>query len=233
MQNTPNTDRHASTLVAALEDIWAQAQERHPEIPDVVLIVGQGTSRSNPGLVKLGHYAHGRRDVAGDARPEVLVGGEGLQRGAADVLGTLLHEAAHGIAAATNVQDTSRGGRYHNARFKAIAESLGLTIERHPIIGWSLTSVPESTADAYDLDGLDAALVLYRRAESALGGVLGGKPGGGTDGAAVAGSEPKRRGNVKATCECDRAIRVAPTVLAAGPITCGVCNTPFIEKETN
>lgn len=231
MENTTQTtDRHASTLVAALEDVWAQAQERHPEIPDVVLIVGQGTSRSNPGLVKLGHYAHGRWDVSGAERPEVLVGGEGLQRGAADVLGTLLHEAAHGVAAATGVQDTSRGGRYHNARFKAIAEALGLTIERHPVIGWSLTSVPTETTEAYDLDALEAALVLYRRAESGVA-ITGGPGTGGAGGADGAGAQPKRRGNVKAVCECGRAIRIAPSVLAAGAITCGVCQTDFTEEE--
>lgn len=230
MQNTQNPDRHASALVAALEDVWAQAQARHPEIPDVVLIVGQGTSRSNPGLVKLGHYAHARWDVEGDERPEVLVGGEGLARGAGDVLGTLLHEAAHGVARAADVQDTSRGGRYHNAKYKAIAQGIGLTIERHPIIGWSLTTVPDATVDDYDLAPLEEALVLFRRSEAGIAGVLGGGKGG-ADGAP--GDDAKRRGNVKATCGCDRSIRVAPSVLAAGAITCGVCNTDFTEKESN
>jgi hypothetical protein len=31
------------------------------------------------------------------------------------VLGTLLHEAAHGLAQARSIQDTSRQGRYHTA----------------------------------------------------------------------------------------------------------------------
>ncbi len=231
MTTHPNTDRHASALVAALEDIWAQAQARHTDIPDVVLIVGQGTSRSNPGLVKLGHYAHARWAVQGDERPEVLVGGEGLARGAVDVLGTLLHEAAHGVARQRDVQDTSRGGRYHNARFKAIAEELGLSIERHPIIGWSLTDVLADTVADYDLGGLEAALVLYRRAEAGdagTGGALGGGKGGdaGVD-------EPKRRGNVKAVCSCaePRSIRVAPSVLALGAITCSVCGQGFEEAR--
>jgi hypothetical protein len=38
----------------------------------------------------------------------VLISGEGFQRGPVDVLGTLLHEAAHGLAYARQVQDTSR-----------------------------------------------------------------------------------------------------------------------------
>jgi len=32
-------------------------------------------------------------------------------------------------------------------------------------------------------------------------------------------------------CVCGRRIRVAPTVLAAGPITCGVCGTDFAPAQ--
>jgi hypothetical protein len=43
----------------------------------------------------------------------VLISGEGPQRDPIDVLGTLLHEAAQGLAHARKVSDTSRGGSYH------------------------------------------------------------------------------------------------------------------------
>ena len=49
------------------------------------------------------------------ARPEVFIATELLADGAADVFGVLLHEAAHAIAAARDIKDTSRQGRYHNA----------------------------------------------------------------------------------------------------------------------
>jgi hypothetical protein len=42
------------------------------------------------------------------------------------VLDTELHEAAHGLAAARGIQDTSRQGRYRNARYRGLAEELGL-----------------------------------------------------------------------------------------------------------
>ncbi len=35
-------------------------------------------------------------------------------RGAADVLGTLLHETAHALAHVRDIKDTSRQGRWHN-----------------------------------------------------------------------------------------------------------------------
>ena len=59
-----------------------------------------------------------------------MISGEGLRRTAHDVLGTLLHEAAHALAHARGIKDTSRQGRYHNKHFKTLAEELGL--DRRP-----------------------------------------------------------------------------------------------------
>ena len=70
--------------------------------------------------------AVGLRNELLSARPEVFITSELLADGAADVFGVLLHEAAHAIAAARGAKDTSRQGRYHNARFKLIAEEVGL-----------------------------------------------------------------------------------------------------------
>jgi hypothetical protein len=78
-----------------------------------------------------------------------LVGGEGLQRGPTDVLGTLLHEAAHGLAQARSIQETSRQGRYHNRRYATLAAELGLEVTSVKPIGWSATTVPQHTAVSY------------------------------------------------------------------------------------
>jgi hypothetical protein len=48
------------------------------------------------------------------------------------------HEAAHTIASRRGIKDTSRQGRYHNGRFRMIAEEVGLEGERDPERGWSL-----------------------------------------------------------------------------------------------
>ena len=55
-----------------------------------------------------------------------MISGEGLRRSPREVLGTLLHEAAHALAHARGIKDTSRQGRYHNKHFKTLAEELGL-----------------------------------------------------------------------------------------------------------
>jgi hypothetical protein len=102
-----------SRLVAALEAAWGAIGTHHPEVPDAVLVMASGSDPRSRALT-LGHFTAGRWHLPDDTRrPEVLVSGEGLRRGAVDVLGTLLHEAAHGLAHARRIKDTSRQGRYH------------------------------------------------------------------------------------------------------------------------
>jgi hypothetical protein len=206
--NYTTPDGTASLLVASLEHTWQTIRTRHPEVPEAVLVVASGSEGKR---LNLGHFAPHRWQVHGADRHEVLVGGEGLQRGPVDVLGTLLHEAAHGLAQARGVQDTSRQGRYHNRRYAQLARELGLEVASVQPIGWSATTVPVPTADAYagQLEDLAAALVLWRRQEHRTG------------------AGPRSRNLLAATCGCGRRIRVAKTTLAEAPILCSLCIQPF------
>lgn len=229
MEASPEVDAHLSTtegpisapMVAALETAWAAIRARHPQVPAVVMVLGGG-SIGNGGGLRLGHFAAMRwadpdqpsgEDSDGVAArlPEVFIGGEGLARGPADVLGTLLHEAAHALAHVRGIKDTSRQGRWHNARFKALAEELGIEVAKDARIGWSPTTIPAATREAYAavIAELGRVLRLHRSAEI-------------TDGGRV-----KKPSPPPCVCECGRRIRVSPAVLAAGPITCGVCGTNF------
>ena len=205
---TTPSDGVASQLVAALEHTWHTIQSRHPQVPAAVLVVASGAEGKR---LNLGHFAPHRWQVQGADRHEVLVGGEGLQRGPVEVLGTLLHEAAHGLAQARGIQDTSRQGRYHNRRYATLASELGLEVASVQPIGWSATTVPDSTAAAYadQLNELAAALVLWRRQEHRLG------------------TGPRSRNLLAASCGCGRRIRVAKTTLAEAPILCSRCIQPF------
>jgi hypothetical protein len=117
---------------------WLEIRRRHPEIPRVVIIIASGTEGKH---ARFGHHAPGRWNVAGEQRAEIMISGEGLRRGAHAVLATMLHEAAHALAAARGIQDTSRQGRYHNRKFKAHAEELGITVEHDQRTGWSITTL--------------------------------------------------------------------------------------------
>jgi hypothetical protein len=128
------------------------------------------------------------------------------------VLGTLLHEATHGLAHARKISDTSRQGRYHNHRYATLAHELGLDVAHLDPIGWSATSVPDPTAVRYVevLAELGSALVLWRRAEQA-------NPSG----------TSRSRNALACSCACGRRIRVARSVLELAAILCASCAQPF------
>ncbi|MDQ0940434.1 hypothetical protein QFZ67_002139 [Streptomyces sp. V1I1] len=85
------------------------------------------------------------------AAPESLIGESSSACGHELSFERLLHEAVHGIAAARGVRDTSRAGRYHNRRFLAIAEEMGLdhVDEPHPSSGFSLVALNSEAKRRY------------------------------------------------------------------------------------
>lgn len=126
-----------------------------------------------------------------------------------------VHEAAHALASVRGAQETSRRGQYHNKRFRALAEELGLRVDYDQRIGWSPTTLPPSTAAAYanEIRALDEAITAVGRHEPT-------------------GEWRSRSRTVPlALCACPRRIRVAPSVLAAGAIVCAVCEQPFSLPE--
>jgi hypothetical protein len=237
----PEADRPAAVdpmrsvpIVAALERAWASIRHRHPDLPQVVMVVASGSDGAPAGWLKLGHFAALRWQTGDGLMPEVFVGGEGLAAGPIAVLGTLLHEAAHALADVRGIKDTSRQGRYHNQRYADLARDLGLDITRVDPIGWSGTSVSEATATAYatTIRDLAQALTIFRHSET--GQVAAGDPGDAASGGDRTRTRRPRQPGTGASgnglsciCECGRRIRVAPSVLAAGDITCGLCGTGF------
>jgi hypothetical protein len=218
----------AAPLVKAIENVWAEIQTINPDVPDVVVTLGTGNVGHG---LKLGHFAasvwtQGDTDVH-----ELFVGGEGLQRGAAPLLGTLLHEAAHAAAEARGVKDTSRQGRYHNSNFKAIAEEFGIVVEHSATLGWSTTTVPDTTQAFYEqqLLELDAVMTAYRKGfESILFPAPGAPvPVGGT--IRTPRKTTRRDQPVSASCGCGRKIRASRTAFELGGIVCNICGEAFTE----
>jgi hypothetical protein len=200
----------ADEVLTAIASAWDTIRGEHPEIPSVVLAVGQGSSRRSK-TVCLGQYApigwwpvrreeprelkatleeyedamaRGDLGTALSARAytlfisavriseesyqalsEVFITDDALTRPAVEVLGILLHEAAHVVADGRGIKDTSRQGRYHNARFKAVAEEIGLEgQDRDPLFGWSLAKVTAAAAGLYGetIAELEQALTMNR-----------------------------------------------------------------------
>ncbi|MFQ6227461.1 hypothetical protein [Nocardia sp. NPDC002869] len=218
----------SGSMVAAIEEAWAGLRARHPDVPDVVITIAAGSVGRRG--VRLGQFGADRW-VHGDARlPELFIGGEGFVQGAREVMATLLHEAAHGIARTRGIKDTSRAGAYHNGKYRDIAAELGLDVERHKGSGWSITTLTDATAQSYqqEIGKLGGLLVAHRRIEreyldeetAAQSDTAEGDPD----------SKPGRPHNGHSlTCSCEpvRRIRASQKSLDAGPILCGVCQQPF------
>lgn len=84
---------------------------------------------------------------------EINMCAEHLTRPFENVCATMLHEMTHLYNLKEGIQDCSRGGTYHNKRFKAAAEAHGLVIDHHEKYGWTITNLnDEAKAFIANLD---------------------------------------------------------------------------------
>jgi len=74
------------------------------------------------------------------ATHEINIGAGTLARPIEEVCATLLHEMVHYHNYILGVQDCSRGGTYHNRRFRDSAMAHGLIVDHHDKYGWTITS---------------------------------------------------------------------------------------------
>ncbi len=72
-----------------------------------------------------------------DSAYELNIAAEVLNFPIEEILDTLLHEMVHLYCRINQIQDVSRGGTYHNNKFKAEAEKRGLTCYRTTKYGWN------------------------------------------------------------------------------------------------
>ena len=80
-------------------------------------------------------------ETAKGQKREINISTAYLDRPTEEIVSSLLHEMTHMYCdCVLNVQDTSRGGTYHNKIFKRVAEEHGLIIEKDARYGWTITS---------------------------------------------------------------------------------------------
>lgn len=152
-----------------------------------------------------------------EERHELNISADTLARPIEEVTATMVHEMVHLYNLAHKVQDCSRGGTYHNKRFKAEAERRGLVIEHDARYGWTITSPSERLID-YIIGQGWTEIAMNRGPEWAPAGPSGSKDGNGKGGGGQAG--PKRSSTRKYICpKCGQSVRATRTV----NIICGNC----------
>ena len=127
---------------------------------------------------------------------EINIGAGTLARPIEDLCATLLHEMVHLYCFTHGIKDTSRGGTYHNRRFREAAERHGLLVEHHPKYGWTLTSPSDDLLDFILENGLtDILLTRNELYGVSVAGTGTHSPGGGE-------LPPRRSSTRKYRCPC-------------------------------
>lgn len=134
------------------------------ELPPVIITV-----QSSPRVY--GHYTpwDAWREQEQGYR-EINLGAENLDRPIQNVASTLLHEMVHFHNDLNQIKDVSRGGTYHNKRFKEQAEAHGLTIDYDSRIGYSVTSPSPALIDFIEVQGWQGVNLARQGTLSVTGG---------------------------------------------------------------
>ena len=95
----------------------------NPPIGEVVVTFDapSGTRTKRAGVY--GHYASERFNVDGKIVDHIAFNPYMLGEGGEQVAETMVHEYVHLVAKHAGIQDTSRGGTWHNKKFKALADA--------------------------------------------------------------------------------------------------------------
>lgn len=224
---------NSTPVITSLNKAWAAIQRNHPGalnepgVPNVMIVTGRRRHKSE-GTIR-GQHCSDTWHLDGDDKrvAEVWISGERLAEGGAEVMQTLLHEAAHALAHARGIKDTSNKNRYHNGKFVTLAVELGLEgpdSSGGPALGYSNCTITKDTTEKYDyeikqLD--DACKNFVAPSMSSL--------------------FPKvRRMQAKAFCECPEGDNEIPwtkrlqrkyEATSLLPLLCAVCRQAFVPED--
>lgn len=150
---------------------------------------------------------------------EINIGAETLNRPIGNVIATLLHEMVHHYCDIKGIKDTSRGGVYHNKRFKEQAEMRGLVLDYDPRIGFSITYPGLMLMDLINMQGWENVNLARNGGYSAAGG------SGGSAGVETGKPKSSTRKYICTYCGCS--VRATKTV----NIGCLDCGTVMVVEE--
>lgn len=208
MKETTRTSRTAGYLekiFRALNADWWGGELEEP------IITIQSTPRA------YGHVTVAKTWKKKDEnRHELNIGAETLNRPIENVVATMMHEMVHLYNLAHGIQDCSRGGIYHNRKFRDLAVTKGLDIQKHDTYGWTLTQ-PTDELMEYILDKGWSEVMMNRGMGWTPPPSVGGKAGNG----GTATTPPKAKSSTrKYQCPCcGNSVRATKTV----NILCGDC----------
>lgn len=109
------------------------------------------TVQSKPGT--WGHCTVGKVWKRKDGETyEMNIAAEVLDRQIEEIIDTMIHEMIHLFCRENGIQEVSRGGKYHNKRFKALAEEKGLMCVNAGQYGWNTQGTGNDALTEYALE---------------------------------------------------------------------------------
>lgn len=154
-------------IVAKLEELFQIFNNRFYEgkLEQPVITVSPDTAGGSYGWFTVGKVWINSKTETG--HHEINICAETLARPFHEVCETLLHEMVHLYCSQNEIKDTSRGGRYHNKKYKEEAERHGLTAEQSGTHGYTRTSLAYNTLVFVNTLNSDT-FTLYRMSPKSL-----------------------------------------------------------------
>lgn len=159
--------------------------------------------------------------VKGEGRRELNIGAGTLYRDIDETVATMMHEACHIYNLQNNIQDVSRGGQYHNKRFRDTAEAHGLIVTYSTQYGHAHTTASDELLE-WILENNIPEIMITRNeySFSPIGGAGAKTP----TGLATTGTKGNSRRYVCPCCGMKvRATRIVNLI-------CGDCHETMIES---
>lgn len=162
-----------------------------------------------------------------ESRHELNISADWLDRPIEQVVATMLHEMVHLYNIQHDIQDCSRGGSYHNKKFKDEAEKHMLRIDKDDKYGWTITSPTDELLE-YILDQGWEEFEMSRNLSISFGGIGGAKTGDGQNvgrGGQTQKPKPKGSNSRKYVCPgCGAIVRATRDL----EIICKPCMLDFV-----
>lgn len=148
-------------MIATLEDLFVKLNKKYFEgkLEQPVIVIAPDTYRAYGWFTSWKAWQE-TNNKDSEGYYEITITSDYLDRSPIEIAATLLHEMIHLYNQMRGVKDCSRGGKYHNLKFKEAAEAHGLITKKDPKYGWCET-LPTKNTEEY-LESLKLSFPLYR-----------------------------------------------------------------------
>lgn len=166
----------ATDIIKQLGVMFDAINERYydGELPEAVITIKQGKTEKQSvyGTFTPSVWAKYETEVDADGERhtnilntyhEIAIASDALNRPIPNIACTMAHEMVHLYCAIANIKETSRNDRYHNKKFKALAERSGLVVSEVDKIGWSKTDPSFEFTQLVNDMNLDESVFEYYR----------------------------------------------------------------------